>query len=275
MSIGRKTAFSRAQSPIIHLPSSAAGNWSPISPCRSIPLTTSNNPTGAGTVAGQGSYFYGTTNVLTATPNFGYSFSNWTPGAVILGTSPFLSVGSYSNALITANYTDANLSHTITTVTSPPGLTLVAGAGVYTNGQTATIIAPLTVTNPPNYYHFSQFTLSNTVIPSQIGLSQAMKRWRQQRGLRPGRSERISTFDGHCLSARNCKISPLKRGCSGSYVEGGSPSVCLAAALSSATARTDMGLDCSPNGILYLTQVGVESVGVRRSGLNTIFITLP
>jgi hypothetical protein len=126
-------------------------------------LAASNNPPGAGTVAGTGSYFYGTTNVLTATPNFGYAFSNWTVGGVVVGASPSLSVGSYSNVLIVANYGAANLSHTITTATSPPGLALVTGAGVYSNGQTATFTAPLEVTNPPNYYYFSQFTLSNTV----------------------------------------------------------------------------------------------------------------
>ena len=80
-------------------------------------------------------------------------------------------MGSYSNALIVANYSAANLSHTVTTATSPPGLALVTGAGVYSNGQTATFTAPLEVTNPPNYYYFSQFTLSNTVIPSQVGSS--------------------------------------------------------------------------------------------------------
>ena len=73
---------------------------------------------------------------------------------MVLGTSPSLNVGIYSNTAVTANYTDANLSHIVTTVTSPPGLTLVAGAGVYTNGQTANFNSPLTVTNPPNYYYF-------------------------------------------------------------------------------------------------------------------------
>jgi hypothetical protein len=132
-------------------------------------LTASNDPPGAGTVTGQGSYYYGTTNILTATPSFGYSFSNWTQGPVVLGASPSLNVGIYSNTVITANYTDANLAHAVTTATSPPGLTLVSGAGVYTNGQTASFVAPLEVTNPPNYYHFSEFTLSNTVISGQSG----------------------------------------------------------------------------------------------------------
>ena len=51
-------------------------------------LTASNNPPGAGTVAGTGSYFYGTTNVLTATPNFGYAFSNWTQEGLLLAPPP-------------------------------------------------------------------------------------------------------------------------------------------------------------------------------------------
>ena len=134
-------------------------------------LSVSNNPPGAGTVGGAGSYYYGTTNLLTAFPSFGYSFSNWIQGSSVIGTSPSLSVGVYSNQTIVANYTDANLVHTVTTATSPPGLALLTGAGIYTNGQTAIFNAPLVVTNPPFYYHFSQFTLSNTLASASPGFS--------------------------------------------------------------------------------------------------------
>ncbi len=134
-------------------------------------LAASNNPPGAGTVAGTGSYFYGTTNMLTAVANFGYAFSNWTQGASILGTNLTLNVGVYSNELIVANYAAANLSHTVTTVTSPPGLAVVSGAGVYSNGQAANFSAPLIITNPPDYYYFSQYTLSNTVASASASFS--------------------------------------------------------------------------------------------------------
>ncbi len=125
-------------------------------------IAVSNNPPGAGTVVGAGSFSYGTTNVLTAYPGFGYSFSNWTEGAVIVGTSPALTSVIFASHTFVANYAAANLIHVVTTATSPPGLALVAGAGTYTNGQTASFSAPLLVTNAPDVFTFQQFALSNT-----------------------------------------------------------------------------------------------------------------
>ncbi len=126
-------------------------------------ITASNNPTGAGSVTGAGTYFYGNTNILTAYPNFGYSFSNWTEGPNIAGTNAILSTVVYTNHSFVANYAAANLIHVVTTATAPAGVATIAGAGSYTNGQTATFVAPLAATNPPNVYYFQQFTVSNTV----------------------------------------------------------------------------------------------------------------
>lgn len=126
-------------------------------------LTATNNPAVGGSVTGAGSYFYGTTNVLTAHPNSGYLFGNWTVGGTVVGTNLTLSVVLYSNQTVVANYNDANVFHTVATATAPPGLAVVAGAGTYTNGQTAIFVAPASLTNPPIVYTFKQFTLSNTV----------------------------------------------------------------------------------------------------------------
>jgi hypothetical protein len=129
-------------------------------------ISVANVPPGAGTVTGAGSYVYGTTNVLTAYPNFGYLFANWTEGASIVGTNSVLTNVVLASHTFVANYAAANLTHVVTTATSPPGLASVAGAGTYTNGQTATFSAPLLVTNPPDIYAFQQFTLSNTLASS-------------------------------------------------------------------------------------------------------------
>jgi choice-of-anchor C domain-containing protein len=132
-----------------------------------LPLFTiaaSNNPSNAGVITGTGSYFYGATNVLTAYPNFGYNFTNWTEGTNIVGTNTTLATVVFTNHSFVANYVDANLIHLVSTVTSPAGLAAVAGAGSYTNGQTADFSAPLEVTNSPFFYTFEQFTLSNTVV---------------------------------------------------------------------------------------------------------------
>jgi hypothetical protein len=126
-------------------------------------ITARNNPAGAGTISGAGDYYYGTTNLLTATAAFGYAFSNWTEGATIVGKAATLQTIVTTNHAFTANYAAVNLSHVVTTATQPPGLARVAGAGTYANGDTANFSAPASITNAPYIYTFAQFTLSNTV----------------------------------------------------------------------------------------------------------------
>ena len=79
-------------------------------------LTINVNPSGAGTVTGAGTnYTQGQVVTVTATPNTGYTFSNWTEGNGIAGDAP-------TN---TTNHITMNANHTITanftTSTPPPG----------------------------------------------------------------------------------------------------------------------------------------------------------
>ncbi len=123
-------------------------------------IAVSNNPSAGGTVAGAGSYAYGTTNVLTANAGFGYRFTNWTEAGSVIGTQVFFTNIVTSNRFLVANYLESNVRHVVTTGSSPTNVAVVAGAGTYTNGQTAQITAPVSVTNPPNIYNFKQFTLN-------------------------------------------------------------------------------------------------------------------
>jgi methionine-rich copper-binding protein CopC len=126
----------------------------------SFQLSASNNPPVAGTVIGQGTYFYGTTNVLTANANFGYLFTNWTANGSVISLTPNLTNIVTSNLFVVANYGEANTIHVVTTGTTPTNVAAVVGAGTYTNGQSANFSAPLSVTNPPNIYNFKQFQLN-------------------------------------------------------------------------------------------------------------------
>ncbi len=137
----------------------------------SYTITVSNNPPVAGTVLGARSNFYGETSVLTAQPNAGYQFVNWTENDVVLGTGPTLNTVIYTNHFIVANYAEANVSHVVTTATSPEGIATVTGAGTYINGQTATFSAPPTVTLAPYLYVFQKFTLSNTLVSTSTSFS--------------------------------------------------------------------------------------------------------
>jgi hypothetical protein len=127
-------------------------------------IAASNNPPGAGVVSGQGSYFYGTTNVMVATANFGYKFANWTENGAIVGTSPFLTNIVHSNRVVVANYTEANTTHIVTTATLPGGIATVTGGGTYGNGDSATVSAPVSVTNPPSIFNFRHYQLNGVVV---------------------------------------------------------------------------------------------------------------
>jgi hypothetical protein len=129
-------------------------------------ISATNLPPGAGTVAGQGNYFYGTTNVLTANANFGYTFTNWTENGTVLATTTRFTNVVTSNRFVVANYVEANTAHYVTTGTSPTNVATVQGAGTYTNGQTAAISAPASITNPPNIYNFRQFRLNGALAGS-------------------------------------------------------------------------------------------------------------
>jgi len=134
-------------------------------------LSASNSPPYAGTVSGQGSYFYGTTNILTANPATGYRFTNWTESGSVLSTSPSLSVIVRSNRFVVANYVEANTTHYVTTGTSPTNLAVVAGAGTFTNGASTTITAPVGVTNPPSRYAFREFRLNGSLAGGSASFS--------------------------------------------------------------------------------------------------------
>jgi hypothetical protein len=134
-------------------------------------ISASNNPPAAGTVSGAGSYFYGSTSLLTAQPNFGYSFGWWSEGGNIVGTTTNLTTVVYTNHTFVANYTVANTNHFVTTATQPPGLAVVTGAGTYTNGQSATFSAPPVVVSGQYDYFFREFVLTNTVVSTNASFT--------------------------------------------------------------------------------------------------------
>ncbi|MGA2174885.1 MAG: choice-of-anchor tandem repeat GloVer-containing protein [Verrucomicrobiota bacterium] len=134
-------------------------------------IFATNNPPADGYISGTGSYLTGATNVLTAHPNFGYLFVNWTEGANVAGTNLSLTNVVFTNHVFAANYADATPTHVVTTATSPAGLAAVAGAGTYSNGQTAHFSAPLAITNPPSLYTFEQYTEGNNPVSSAAAFS--------------------------------------------------------------------------------------------------------
>jgi PKD repeat protein len=71
-----------------------------------IPVVTANASTG-GTVSGSGSYSWGATVALTATPNTGYAFVNWTENGVEVSTSASYTFTADGDRTLVANFSPA------------------------------------------------------------------------------------------------------------------------------------------------------------------------
>lgn len=99
--------------------------------------TTVNDPLMGSVTGNVGTYEEGATAILTAEPNEGHSFVNWTVGEETLTNNP-LSIVVNSDLVVTANFV-ANKYNV--TVVSDPIRGEVSGAGEYTYNTTATLTA--------------------------------------------------------------------------------------------------------------------------------------
>jgi uncharacterized repeat protein (TIGR02543 family) len=102
-------------------------------------LTMAANPSGGGTTdpaVGGHTYLEGTVVYLTATPNIGYVFSNWTGG--VTGTTNPTSVTMSADKTVTANFTAQNYDLTMAVSPSGGGTTTPA-AGAHSYGVNSVV----------------------------------------------------------------------------------------------------------------------------------------
>lgn len=111
-------------------------------------ITALAEPTEGGTVSGGGSYTEGSTATLTASPNEGYSFHNWTENGGTASSSTTFSFTVNSSRQLVANF----VRHYAISVEASEGGT-VSGGGTYNSGATATVSA-----TPASGYAFSRWT---------------------------------------------------------------------------------------------------------------------
>ena len=113
-------------------------------------MTVSTSVSGHGTTTGAGTYDYGQTCTLTATPETGYDFVRWTIGGEEISTNPSYSFTVTEDVSITAVF----IIQTFTvTVNSNTGGSATSG-GTYDYGQTCTLTA-----TPETGYHFVNWTV--------------------------------------------------------------------------------------------------------------------
>jgi hypothetical protein len=127
-------------------------------------LSTSVNPSGSGSVyPSGGSYAYGSSVTLTATPATGYQFSSWS-GDISSSNSP-ISISMNSNTNIIANF--SAIHYTLSTSLSPAGSgSVYPSGGSYVYGTTVQLTA-----TPSTGYQFSSWSGDISSSSSSISIS--------------------------------------------------------------------------------------------------------
>ena len=102
-------------------------------------INVSANPREGGTVTGGGTYQQGQSCTITATPNNGYTFINWTENGNVVSTNANYTFTVNSNRTLVANFQIQ--SYLVSAVASPINGGTVTGGGTYNYGQNCTVSA--------------------------------------------------------------------------------------------------------------------------------------
>ena len=130
----------------------------------SYTISVSANPSAGGTVSGGGTYNYGSSCTLTATPATGYSFVRWTKNGSQVSTNPSYSFTVTENASYVAVF--SLNSYTISASSSPSAGGTVSGAGSYNYGTTCNLTA-----TPATGYSFVRWTKNGTQVSTNASYS--------------------------------------------------------------------------------------------------------
>jgi hypothetical protein len=131
---------------------------------QSFTINASADPNNCGTVNGGGTYNYGSSCTLTATPATGYNFINWTKNGTQVSTSTSYSFTVTEAATYVAHF--QLQSFTITASANPNNSGSVSGAGTYNYGQTCTLTA-----TPTTGYNFINWTENGNPVSNQPSYS--------------------------------------------------------------------------------------------------------
>jgi len=107
-----------------------------------VTVTTNSAPAEGGATAGDGVYVDGDSVTVSALPNAGYAFANWTAGGAVVSTEADYTFTAAASRALVANFGPAV---TITAGASPASGGIILGAGDYVSGASAALEA---VANP-------------------------------------------------------------------------------------------------------------------------------
>ncbi|MCX6173831.1 MAG: T9SS type A sorting domain-containing protein [Ignavibacteriales bacterium] len=126
-----------------------------ITPVYTVALIS--NPPNGGTTNGSGTFDPGNSVTVTAAPNTGYTFVNWTEGGTVVSTSPSYTFIINSNRLLIANF--AIIQCTVTTSSNPAEGGTTSGSGTFNYGNSVSVTA-----TPSKGYSFVNWTSGGTEV---------------------------------------------------------------------------------------------------------------
>lgn len=124
----------------------------------------SSAPAAGGTTIGAGLFAQGSVAVVNATPNAGFTFTNWTEAGAVVSTSPSLTFTMAGNKNLVANFAPVVAGKFGVVLTANPAIGGVTfGSGSYDAGSSVTIVAV-----PNTGYSFINWTGDETSTASSF-----------------------------------------------------------------------------------------------------------
>ena len=125
--------------------------------------------TAGGTVTGGGSFSYGSSATVKATPKEGYRFVNWTSNGTAVSTQAEYTFNVTANVSLTANFT--KLTYSVTATVEPANCGTVTGTGTYEWGSTARLHM-----EPVEGYSFSGWKVDGKIVSNEDEYSFVVKK---------------------------------------------------------------------------------------------------
>ena len=125
-------------------------------------INVSANPNIGGSVTGGGTYNQGQSCTVTASPNAGYTFTNWTENGNVVSTNRSYTFTVTANRTLVANFQAQPQNYTVTVSANPTNGGNVTGGGTYQQGQSCTVTATANTG-----YNFTNWTENGNVVSTQ------------------------------------------------------------------------------------------------------------
>lgn len=130
-------------------------------------VTATASPVAGGTIGGAGQVPSGGTATLTASPENGYIFENWTENGTVIGTAPVLVLTNVTaNHDVVGHFIQSSSTFTVSCSSNPQGAGVISGTGNVPAGQN------ITLTVSQNWgYVFVDWTENSIVLGTATSLT--------------------------------------------------------------------------------------------------------